>query len=509
MAPFEFTPRNRRKPAERTILACDLGTSQPAAGPKIFVLVLDISGSMSGLLLRMMKQAAKRVIQTLTVGDRVAIVPFATDATVIADRDSYLYTATGQNKELLMTLIENLEAGGKTNFYSAFTKAFDLLDASISEELNVPCNSAILFLTDGKMTVPGYITEAQVIDLVSRRIAQTKSMNDQLPILLFTYSVSEHDEGVHSFPSKLACSVEQGMWSKITSQDEIVESLSSYYKLFALGLGTAANADFSAWVEPYEFATGDTLGTTVSVPVYDRSKSTPLFIGVVGMDFSLEALNHALDVTSSTESIRRVVLASTARCPLLTLSPCELDSYRRLSNPEGLCNDFCSEADFVEVVESRCATASDFLPRNLWANTANAGLSYKERVCCDTTADTLSHQCAARGDKSSSQAGLIAGAVVAVVVCVSVLSCLMAAKCMGLCCWAPGIPPVFSEKPAVAVVPPKETAVAVNPSVDTPAELPYCSAPEFPQSPPPLNPNYQHASEMDTMPLDHTATTNL
>lgn len=196
-----------------------------SSGPKNLVLLLDVSGSMSGRLLRLMKQAAKRVILTLTVGDRVAIVPFETEAEVIADRGMYLYTATALNKEILVQLIENLEAGGKTNFNSAFTKAFDLLDTSISEELNVPCNSAILFLTDGKMTVPEYITETQVIDLVIQRIAQTKSMNGQLPMLLFTYSVSEHDEGVHSFPSKLACSVEQGMWSKISNYEEILESL--------------------------------------------------------------------------------------------------------------------------------------------------------------------------------------------------------------------------------------------------------------------------------------------
>lgn len=247
------------------------------------------------------------------------------------------------------------------------------------------------------------------------------------------------------------------------------------------------------------------LGTTVSVPVYDRSKSTPLFIGVVGVDFSLEALNHALDKTSSSESIRRVVFASTARCPLLKLSPCELDSYRRLSNPEGLCNDFCSEEDFVEVVESRCATASDFLPRNLWANTANAGLSYKERGCCDTTSDTLLYQCAARGGKKSSKTGIIVGVVIAAVVFVFVLS-LLVAKCMGLCCWAPGIP-VFSEKPAVAVVPSKVTTVAVEQPWSQTASA-TSSAPNITQPPPPLNPNYQDESQTAATPLECSATTD-
>ena len=46
--------------------------------------------------------------------------------------------------------------------------------------------------------------------------------------------------------------------------------------------------DFAAWVQPYQFVTSDTLGTTVSVPVYERSKD--------GKDFSMEALNAALGV---------------------------------------------------------------------------------------------------------------------------------------------------------------------------------------------------------------------
>ncbi len=73
--------------------------------------------------------------------------------------------------------------------------------------------------------------------------------------------------------------------------------MSSYYKLFALGLGDKRNKYFVAWVEPYSYATGGDKGTTVSAPVYDRSVNPPLFIGVVGVDFTVKFMEEIVGGT--------------------------------------------------------------------------------------------------------------------------------------------------------------------------------------------------------------------
>jgi hypothetical protein len=145
-----------------------------------------------------------------------------------------------------------------------------------------------------------------------------------LKILLF--SVSDIDE-VHTFPKELACSTKFGVWSKIVDARFIVESFESYYTLFALGLGqSSSNEAFVAWVEPYNFATGGILGTTVSAPVYDRSKDPPIFVGVVGIDFTMVAHNKALGLEAgSQEALERVIMKSTARCPSWNLSICMLE----------------------------------------------------------------------------------------------------------------------------------------------------------------------------------------
>ena len=351
-----------------------------SSGPKNVILVLDTSGSMKGPRMELLKKAAIRVVETLTVGDRVAIVPFATMPHVIGDPDGRMLAATKENQAFLVKAINDLNAEGDTNFYDALESAFNIMDKTIRAELHVACNSAILFLTDGLMTKPEGVTEQNVIDLVSTRINATMSSIGK-PILFFTYSISETDE-VHAFPKNLACSTDLGVWSKIVDPTKIIQSLTSYYRLFSLGLGNSKD-DFAAWVEPYLFASGGVIGTTVSAPVYDRSRTPPLFVGVVGMDFPLSAAYKALGVEAGDPAVlERIVLASTAKCPKLNLTLCELESYRNQSSVgnESLCfAGTCNADDFVQVESMKCASVSDY-PSNLWANTFLKGKSYAVRI---------------------------------------------------------------------------------------------------------------------------------
>ena len=260
-----------------------------------------------------------------------------------------------------------------------FTRVMNKITESVKSHLN---NMFARLSIDGEMTEPPDITEQEVLSLVSKRIeAASEKLNK--PILLFTYSVSEEEE-VHALPSKLACSTEWGVWSKVTADDNIVDSLSNYYRLFALGLGM--DEAFVSWVEPYVYDPGETLGTTVSVPVYDRSKNPPLFLGVASIDVSLAALDVALGLEpgrGSEESINRIALVSATRCPTLKLELCELESFRRQSSAgdDGLCSSNCTTDDFVEVEEKPCQITNDY-PTDLWKNVENAGLSYEDRVCC-------------------------------------------------------------------------------------------------------------------------------
>ncbi|KAL7568061.1 hypothetical protein ACA910_020779 [Epithemia clementina (nom. ined.)] len=403
-----------------------------SSGPKNVVLILDTSGSMKDYSrIGLLKQAAQRIVSTLTVSDRILIVPFSGTAQPITTTDGYMFEATRENKEILATKIDDLKAEGSTKFYEAFDQAFRVVEKTAEKELTASCNTAILFLTDGQNTEGPDL--GNVTALVDKRIKDISARLNK-SVLLFTYSISD-DDRVHVYPNQLACSVEFGLWSKISQDNQIVDSLSSYYRLFALGLGTENNKDFAAWVEPYQFQTGNAWGTTVSVPVYDRSKSPPLFLGVVGVDVSLEALDAALGANATTsqelrdESIRRIVEYSDASCPTtLGLSSCELEAYRAFGAPgdEAMCGVNCTGFEVAQVQEEACPTQPDY-PKSLFVDGAlpigGPGLvEYPKRACCVTGNFTASFMdvCVVGGaggdDKDGDDQpsiGLIVGVVVA------------------------------------------------------------------------------------------------
>jgi von Willebrand factor type A domain len=349
-----------------------------SSGPKNVVMVLDISGSMKEPRIGQLKLAAKRIVETLTESDTFNVVIFHTNATLINPADPNLIPATADNKQRLIELIENLQIGFQTNFLDAFDLAFNVLEDSVFLEQQACAssrsNTAILFFTDGAMDVPSTNT-TPVTELINRRIA---NLSDRLNI------VSAGDTEIDIFPSEIACAVPQGVWSKILSEEEIVDSLLSYHKLFALGL---ADSNFTAWVAPYACFTGNTLCTSVAVPVYDRTTDPPRFLGVVAIDFGLTALISALggstaDIeTAQEESIRLIALQSTYKCPALDLSQCELEAYRRLELLDSTCPSNCA-SDIVFGSSESCVGVS--FPESLWENTDAAELSYIDRACCNS-----------------------------------------------------------------------------------------------------------------------------
>jgi Mg-chelatase subunit ChlD len=349
-----------------------------SSGPKNIILVVDTSASMRGDRLKLLQEATIRIIETLAYGDRVAIVAFNDTAHVIADQNSdqsfVMFEATASNKNRTLQEVKHLSAGGNTNFIDALNVTFQIVQNTIEGEfIGTACNTAILFFTDGVMNRPDGITESTVKKFVSSRLTEL-SKNGTNRIFFFTYSLSS-ETGAQKLPMELACSSENGVWSKIDNNDEIVDSLNSYYQLFALGLG---KENIMAWVEPYIYSTGGVLGTTVSRPVYDNSRDPAILIGVIGIDLPLGAIGKASDNKTSSEILADAVGAGT--CPEVNLTVCLLESYRRL-NGGATCNASCSENDLVDVKAANCSFLEKF-PTNLWSNINSSGKLYVVSAGC-------------------------------------------------------------------------------------------------------------------------------
>ena len=210
----------------------------------------------------------------------------------------------------------------------------------------------------------------------------------------------------------------------------------------SLGLGEGNNEDFVAWVEPYEFFNAKIMGTTVSAPAFDRSVDPPVLIGVVGMDFPMSALDRALGVPlGSTATFDRVVRSSTAVCPDLDISTCQVESFRRIgpAGNEASCTSNCTESDLVNVEAQACRNQDDF-PTDIIANRDVEFVDLEERSCCIVGTSEPSSVCPRTGGivgdpdndfaRSGNDSGSVGvGIIVAIVVVVVLVSAGAAAVC--------------------------------------------------------------------------------
>ncbi len=286
------------------------------SGPKDVILVLDRTQGMAPTStcakFAAAKEAAITVIETLTVSDRVAVVSFADNATIVSldgvDGNNMLIEASNENKKLFREKINSIEADGVTNFTAAFDEAFTVLSNSLdhAEHSGQGCSIAVIFLTDGAITdlndEDGTLTKKltdEVITLINNRTAQLEDLWEK-KITIFAYSFGGEPDDIDAEVIKeLACAAD-GIWAHVGDEnaDDMISVMADYYKLYATGLGAGKdNEDFVSWVEPYIFESDGKLGTTVSVPVFNRTKTPYLPVGVVGVDIYIDAIKKIVNLT--------------------------------------------------------------------------------------------------------------------------------------------------------------------------------------------------------------------
>ncbi len=111
--------------------------------PRDVTLVLDVSGSMSGVKIRQARAAGKQLLSTLRPADRFRLISFATDVDLF--RDEFV-RATPENVAAGSRYLEALAASGSTNISGA-------LDAALEGDASSARLGLVLFVTDGEPTV--------------------------------------------------------------------------------------------------------------------------------------------------------------------------------------------------------------------------------------------------------------------------------------------------------------------------------------------------------------------
>ncbi|PNT77105.1 uncharacterized protein LOC112268554 [Brachypodium distachyon] len=120
-------------------------TAKKDTAPLDVVLVLDTSGSMAGDKISKMKAAMEKILEKLGRRDRLAIVPFSSEAVESKARPQYTST---QVKADSNAFIHKLKAEGKTNIRAGLQVAVKVLLDRFTDKQG---RTGVIFLmSDGK-----------------------------------------------------------------------------------------------------------------------------------------------------------------------------------------------------------------------------------------------------------------------------------------------------------------------------------------------------------------------
>ena len=127
-----------------------------AASPKEIVILLDTSGSMTGLRKEIAKHVVLNILETLSEDDFVTIYKFSKHPTPLVpcftteDGRAELVQATNENIREFQEAVNNVETEEIANFTSSLTVAFELLrESNADTNMGANCNQAIMLVTDG------------------------------------------------------------------------------------------------------------------------------------------------------------------------------------------------------------------------------------------------------------------------------------------------------------------------------------------------------------------------
>ena len=179
---------------------------------KVFTLIVDRSGSMSGNKIVQARDAATYIVNNLNEGDYFNIVDFASGVTNFQD-DHVLFTPSSQSDAL--NYINDIYAGGATNISGAFSTAIPDFATNDTTLANI-----IIFFTDGQATAG--ITQTNAI---LQHIQDLINVNEVFNLQIHTFGIGEYTN--ESLLSQIAS--ENNGLCEILGDDELEEVITQFY----------------------------------------------------------------------------------------------------------------------------------------------------------------------------------------------------------------------------------------------------------------------------------------
>ncbi|XP_016388150.1 voltage-dependent calcium channel subunit alpha-2/delta-1-like [Sinocyclocheilus rhinocerous] len=254
---------------------------QGAASPKDMLILVDASGSVSGLTLKLIRTSVSEMLETLSDDDYVNVVHFNTKVNNTACFD-HLVQANVRNKKILKDAVQNITAKGITNYTKGFEFAFNQLSNPNITRAN--CNKIIMLFTDGG--------EERAEEVFSR-------YNIDKKVRVFTFSVGQHN--YDTWPIKWMACANKGYFYEIPSIGAIRINTQEYLDVLGRPM-VLADAKQVQWTNVYLDALELGLVITGTLPVFNKTKSrkggsrnqhqNQLILGVMGVDVSLDDIKR-------------------------------------------------------------------------------------------------------------------------------------------------------------------------------------------------------------------------
>ncbi|XP_069020856.1 voltage-dependent calcium channel subunit alpha-2/delta-1a [Embiotoca jacksoni] len=252
---------------------------QGAASPKDMLILVDASGSVSGLTLKLIRGSVSNMLETLSDDDYVNVVYFNEKASYAACFQN-LVQANVRNKRILKDAVQNIIAKGITNYKGGFELAFGQLAQMNVSRAN--CNKIIMLFTDGG--------EERAEEIFEK-------YNPKQAVRIFTFSVGQHnyDKG----PIQWMACANKGYYYEIPSIGAIRINTQEYLDVLGRPMVKAdRKAKQVQWTNVYLDALELGLVITGTLPVFNRTQTgskksqNQLILGVMAIDVSLEDIKR-------------------------------------------------------------------------------------------------------------------------------------------------------------------------------------------------------------------------
>uniref|UniRef100_A0A8C5HK08 VWFA domain-containing protein n=1 Tax=Gouania willdenowi TaxID=441366 RepID=A0A8C5HK08_GOUWI len=248
---------------------------QGASSPKDMVIIVDVSGSVSGLTLKLMKTSVMEMLDTLSDDDYVNVARFNEKADAVVPCFRTLVQANVRNKKIFKEAVMLMQAKGTTDYKSGFTFAFEQLLNSSAPRAN--CNKMIMMFTDGG--------EDRAQDIFEKYNWPNKTVR------VFTFSVGQHNYDVT--PLQWIACANKGYYFEIPSIGAIRINTQEYLDVLGRPMVLAGSkAKQVQWTNVYQDALGLGLVITGTMPVFNLtvdsgSSQNQLILGVMGVDIAI------------------------------------------------------------------------------------------------------------------------------------------------------------------------------------------------------------------------------